>query len=75
MKASRFCTPFRTEVDYWEKALNQITEVTEMLLKVQTQWLYLENIFLGEDIRMQVCAWFGCRCLLRPDAGAVLCRS
>ena len=54
MKASRFCSPFRKEVDYWEKALNQITEVTEMLLKVQTQWLYLENIFLGEDIRMQV---------------------
>ena len=57
MKASRFCSPFRYDVDFWEKALDQIVEATELLLKVQTQWLYLENIFLGEDIRMQVLAW------------------
>ena len=57
MKASRFCSPFRSDVEFWEKALDQIVEATELLLKVQTQWLYLENIFLGEDIRMQVLAW------------------
>ena len=26
----------------------------ELILTVQRQWMYLENIFLGEDIRKQV---------------------
>ena len=29
-------------------------ETVEMLLTVQRQWMYLENIFLGEDIRKQL---------------------
>ncbi|XP_025080372.1 dynein heavy chain 2, axonemal-like isoform X3 [Pomacea canaliculata] len=54
MKASRFVKPFAAEVDYWEKILSQILEMTEMLLLVQRLWMYMENIFLGEDIRKQL---------------------
>ncbi len=54
MKASRFVKPFEQQVDFWERALSKITETTEMLLVVQRQWLYMETIFLGEDIRKQL---------------------
>ncbi|VDL84400.1 unnamed protein product [Schistocephalus solidus] len=54
MKASRFVKPFEDLVDKWERALSKITEVSEMLLLVQRQWVYMETIFMGEDIRKQL---------------------
>ncbi|XP_040604880.1 dynein heavy chain 2, axonemal isoform X1 [Mesocricetus auratus] len=54
MKASRFVKAFEKDVDYWERCLSLILEVIEMVLTVQRQWMYLENIFLGEDIRKQL---------------------
>lgn len=54
MKATRFVEPFAKEVDYWEKTLNYIMETLENCLIVQRQWLYLENIFQGADIRKQL---------------------
>ncbi|XP_038624757.1 dynein heavy chain 2, axonemal [Tachyglossus aculeatus] len=54
MKSSRFVKPFDKEVDRWERCLSLILEVVEMVLTVQRQWMYLENIFLGEDIRRQL---------------------
>lgn len=54
MKASRFVKAFEHEVDYWERTLSHILEVMELMLVVQRQWMYLENIFLGEDIRKQL---------------------
>lgn len=54
MKASRFVKAFEMEVDKWERTLSHILEVVEILLTVQRQWMYLENIFLGEDIRKQL---------------------
>ncbi|XP_032136290.1 dynein heavy chain 2, axonemal isoform X3 [Sapajus apella] len=54
MKASRFVKAFEKEVDHWERCLSLILEVIEMILTVQRQWMYLENIFLGEDIRKQL---------------------
>ncbi|KAM4675882.1 dynein axonemal heavy chain 2 [Discoglossus pictus] len=54
MKASPFVKAFERDVDRWERCLSHILEVIEMILTVQRQWLYLENIFLGEDIRKQL---------------------
>ncbi|XP_063042411.1 dynein axonemal heavy chain 2 [Engraulis encrasicolus] len=54
MKASRFVRAFEKQVDYWERSLSLVLEVIEMILTVQKQWMYLENIFLGEDIRKQL---------------------
>lgn len=42
MKASRYVQAFEADVDYWERTLSHILEVTEMLLTVQRQWMYLE---------------------------------
>ena len=53
-KSSRFVKPFIREVDYWEKEISRVLEITEAILTVQRQWLYLENIFAGEDIRNQL---------------------
>ena len=47
-KASRFVKPFARDVDKWERDVSHILEVTEALMTVQRQWLYLEvkkNIF------------------------------
>jgi dynein heavy chain len=41
-KASRFVKPFIREVDKWERDISRILEITEALLTVQRQWLYLE---------------------------------
>eukprot|EP01028_Stygiella_incarcerata_P006524 TRINITY_DN2668_c0_g1_i2.p1 TRINITY_DN2668_c0_g1~~TRINITY_DN2668_c0_g1_i2.p1 ORF type:complete len:4588 (-),score=1267.00 TRINITY_DN2668_c0_g1_i2:3353-17116(-) len=55
MKASRFVVSFESDVQYWEKTLSLISEVIEMLLMVQRQWMYLENVFAGSmDIRRQL---------------------
>ncbi|XP_052234681.1 dynein axonemal heavy chain 2-like isoform X14 [Dreissena polymorpha] len=54
MKASRFVKAFEQDVDRWERTLSHILEVVEMLLTVQRQWMYLENIFLTDDIRKQL---------------------
>lgn len=54
MKATRFVEPFIDVVEYWEKTLSYISETLEKALVVQRQWLYLENIFAGEDIRKQL---------------------
>ncbi|XP_053425882.1 dynein axonemal heavy chain 2 isoform X8 [Nycticebus coucang] len=54
MKASRFVKAFEKDVDHWERCLSLILEVIEMVLTVQRQWMYLENIFVGEDIRKQL---------------------
>uniref|UniRef100_A0A667XC84 Dynein axonemal heavy chain 2 n=1 Tax=Myripristis murdjan TaxID=586833 RepID=A0A667XC84_9TELE len=51
MKASRFVKAFEQEVDRWERCLSLVLEVIEMILTVQRQWMYLENIFQGKDIR------------------------
>lgn len=42
MKASRFVKAFEKEVDSWEHRLTHVMEVTEMILVVQRQWIYLE---------------------------------
>nr|XP_039250408.1 dynein heavy chain 2, axonemal-like [Styela clava] len=54
MKASRYVKAFEKTVDMWERTLSLIMECVEMILTVQRQWMYLENIFLGEDIRKQL---------------------
>ena len=54
MKASRFVKPFEQAVDRWERDLSHILETLETLQLVQRQWMYLENIFMGDDIRKQL---------------------
>ena len=55
MKASRFYAVFEKRITYWEKGLNMISEVIELALAVQRQWMYLESIFMSsEDIRKQL---------------------
>ncbi|KAK4876213.1 hypothetical protein RN001_012635 [Aquatica leii] len=54
MKSTRFVEPFVHEVDYWERTLSYIMETLEVALGVQKQWLYLEIIFGGEDIKKQL---------------------
>ncbi|XP_025155769.1 dynein heavy chain 2, axonemal [Harpegnathos saltator] len=54
MKSTRFVDPFAQEVDYWERTLSTLGEVLEMVLAVQREYTYLDNIFTSEDIRKQL---------------------
>ena len=55
MKASRFYKSFKDGIDRWEHNLSHVSEVVELGLVVQQQWMYLESIFAAsEDIRKQL---------------------
>ncbi|GIM07381.1 hypothetical protein Vretimale_11536 [Volvox reticuliferus] len=55
MKASKYFVVFEKDIAYWERTLSHISETIEIILQVQRQWMYLENIFIGsEDIRKQL---------------------
>ncbi|KAK5620023.1 Dynein heavy chain 10, axonemal [Crenichthys baileyi] len=54
MAGSRFVGPFLDTIQRWEKDLSLISETIEVWLVVQRKWMYLENIFIGGDIRLQL---------------------
>ena len=55
MKASKFYHAFKPRIDTWEHNLSHTSEVLEVILTVQRQWMYLESIFMSsEDIRKQL---------------------
>lgn len=54
MAASQFIGPFLDTVQKWESIMHTISEVLELWLQLQKRWLYLEGIFVGGDIRMQL---------------------
>lgn len=54
MKSTRYVEPFKNVVDEWEMKLNFVSEVVENILQVQKKWIYLENIFRGDEIRREM---------------------
>ncbi|XP_068085242.1 dynein axonemal heavy chain 2 [Anabrus simplex] len=84
MRCTKFVEPFIVEADYWEKTLTTIMKVLEMMLVVQRQFLYLENVFLAEDIRKQLpmetdafdkvtSGWTEITSMMNVDRNVVLC--
>ncbi|XP_043489632.1 dynein axonemal heavy chain 10 [Polistes fuscatus] len=54
MAASQFIGPFLNVVQNWETIMHTISEVLELWIQLQRKWLYLEGIFVGGDIRLQI---------------------
>ncbi|EFJ08822.1 hypothetical protein SELMODRAFT_131043 [Selaginella moellendorffii] len=54
MVSSRFVRAFLNEVNNWERKLSLIGEVIDILMQVQRKWMYLESIFISDDIRHQL---------------------
>ena len=55
MKASKFFLVFEATITSWEQKLSLVSEMMDLVQKVQMSWTYLENIFVGsEDIRKQL---------------------
>ncbi|KAI9141400.1 dynein heavy chain and region D6 of dynein motor-domain-containing protein [Paraphysoderma sedebokerense] len=55
IKGSAYFMAFQSHIDQWEKTLSLIIEILDLLMHVQKQWIYLENIFVGaDDIRKQL---------------------
>ena len=54
-KASKYYMVFEKDINTWEQSLSHLSETVEMVIQVQRNWMYLENIFVGsEDIRKQL---------------------
>lgn len=51
MKSSPYYPAFSTDLDMWEKTLALISEIIDLQLNVQRQWMYLESIVRGESCR------------------------
>ncbi|XP_011874224.1 PREDICTED: dynein heavy chain 10, axonemal [Vollenhovia emeryi] len=54
MASSQFIGPFLNAVQKWERTMHTISEVLEVWVDLQRKWLYLEGIFVGGDIRLQL---------------------
>jgi len=55
MKASKFFVSFKDKIERWESNLSSVSEVVDLLMQVQRQWMYLESIFMAsEDIQKQL---------------------
>lgn len=54
MKSTKFVEPFQDIVNEWETKLSFVSEIIENILQVQKKWLYLDNIFQGEDIKREM---------------------
>ena len=50
----RYVGPFLPTVQKWEKNLSTVSEVLDEWVTAQRKWLYLEGIFVGGDIRLQL---------------------
>jgi len=49
MFSNRYLATFEDEINYWNKALNNITEIVTNLAEVQRTWSFLENLFIHSD--------------------------
>jgi dynein heavy chain len=54
MKSTKFADPFRDKVNEWETKLSFVSEILENLLQVQRKWIYLDDIFQGDDIKREM---------------------
>ncbi|XP_050440794.1 dynein axonemal heavy chain 2-like [Adelges cooleyi] len=54
IKGSKFIPLSYNEADGLEKELGLVMETLELTFSVQRQYLYLENIFVGDDIRQRM---------------------
>ncbi|XP_051175007.1 dynein axonemal heavy chain 10 [Leptopilina boulardi] len=54
MSASQFIGPFLGTIQKWEKSMQTILDVIEAWIELQRKWMYLEGIFVGGDIRIQL---------------------
>lgn len=54
MAASQFIGPFLSTIQKWEHTMHTISEVLKVWVDFQRKWLYLEGIFVGGDIRLQL---------------------
>jgi dynein heavy chain len=47
-KSSPYYKQFDEKIDLWDTNIANITETLEMLIQVQSKWMYLESIFKGQ---------------------------
>ena len=54
MLASRNVSMIQGDVEVWQKKLSLLSDTVDEWIQTQRNWMYLENIFSGDDIRNQL---------------------
>jgi len=55
MLSSRYVATFEDKINYWQKSLAAIAEVTLIATDVQRQWSFLENLFIhSEEVKKEL---------------------
>ena len=54
MLSSRNVSMIQNDVEQWQYRLSLLSDTLDEWMQVQRNWMYLENIFSGEDIRNQL---------------------
>jgi len=55
MYASRFLAYFEETVNYWQKSLTAIFDITQGLTEVQRLWSFLETLFIhSEEVKKEL---------------------
>ncbi|EFN60095.1 hypothetical protein CHLNCDRAFT_133411 [Chlorella variabilis] len=55
MMASRFVATFRDDVLAWNKKLNAVADVVQLMAEIQRSWAYLESLFIqSEEVRREL---------------------
>jgi dynein heavy chain, axonemal len=52
--ASKYARSVKAKVAQWEKDLIMISDVIDCWMLAQREWIYLESIFSGDDIKQQL---------------------
>jgi dynein heavy chain len=53
--SNRYLATFETEINYWNKALADISEIVTLVGEVQRTWFFLENLFIhSEEVKKEL---------------------
>lgn len=55
MFSNRYLATFEEEINYWNKALANISEIVTVVGEVQRTWSFLENLFIhSEEVKKEL---------------------
>jgi dynein heavy chain len=55
MQSSRYLATFEERINYWTKALANISEIVVVISEVQRSWSFLENLFIhSEEVKKEL---------------------
>lgn len=55
MIANRYMATFKDEILGWQKKLNDVSDVNQIMAEIQRTWAYLESLFIhSEEVKKEL---------------------